>query len=171
VIAHLRPVKDPFRTARAARGLPPSSRVRVLHLGAATDEGMARRARAEMRVNPRYLWLGEQPRRRVQQVLATSALCVLSSKLEGGANVVAEAIAAGVPLLASRIAGTVGLLGENYRGYFKVGNTEGLARLLRHAETDPAFLSQLRSHCRKVAPLFDPGRERAAWSQLLKELV
>jgi hypothetical protein len=55
VIAHLRPVKDPFRTARAARGLPPSSRVRVLHLGAATDEGMARRARAEMRVNPRYL--------------------------------------------------------------------------------------------------------------------
>jgi len=170
VIGHLRPVKDPFRAARAARRLPLSSRVRVLHLGAAMDEGMARRARAEMRVNPRYLWLGEQPRRRVQQILAGSALCVLSSRLEGGANVVSEAIAAGVPLLASRIAGTVGLLGESYPGYFKVGDTERLAQLLQRAETDPAFLSTLRSHCRKLAHLFDPRCERTAWSQLLQEL-
>jgi putative glycosyltransferase (TIGR04348 family) len=171
VIGHLRPVKDPFRAARAARQLPLSSRVRVLHLGAAMDEGMARRARAEMRVNPRYLWRGAQPRRRVHQVLASSALCVLSSKLEGGANVVSEAIAAGVPLLASRIAGSVGLLGESYPGYFRVGDTEELARLLHRAETDPAFLGQLRSHCTKLAPLFDPGCERTAWSRLLRESI
>jgi putative glycosyltransferase (TIGR04348 family) len=171
VIGHLRPVKDPFRAARAARQLPLSSRVRVLHLGAAMDEGMAGRASAEMRVNSRYLWLGEQPRRRVQRILAGSALCVLSSKLEGGANVVSEAIAAGVPLLASRIAGTVGLLGESYPGYFRVGNTEELARLLHRAEADPAFLSKLESHYRKLAPLFNPRRERTAWDQLLQELV
>jgi len=171
VIGHLRPVKDPFRTARAARHLLPSSRVRVLHLGAAMDEGMARRARAEMRVNPRYLWLGEQPRRRVQQILASSSLCVLSSKLEGGANVVSEAIVAGVPLLASRIPGSVGLLGESYSGYFRVGDTEGLAQLLHRAETDPALLSKLRSHCRKLAPRFDPGGEQTAWHRLLQELT
>ncbi len=170
VIGHLRPVKDPFRAARAARRLPPSSRLRILHLGAAMDEGMAGLARAEMRVNPRYRWLGEQPRWRAQQILASSALCVLSSKLEGGANVVSEAIVAGVPLLASRIAGSVGLLGETYPGYFKVGDTEGLAQLLHRAETDPAFLTRLRSHGKKLAPLFDPSRERAAWSQLLEEL-
>jgi len=171
VIGHLRAVKDPFRTARAARRLLPSSRVRVLHLGAAMDEQMARRARAEIRVNPRYLWLGEQPRRRVQRILAVSALCVLSSRLEGGANVVSEAIAAGVPLLASRIAGTVGLLGENYPGYFRVGNTEELARLLHRAETDRAFLTKLSSHCAMLAPLFGPRREQTAWRQLLQELV
>jgi glycosyltransferase involved in cell wall biosynthesis len=95
---------------------------------------------------------------------------VLSSKLEGGANVVSEAIVAGVPLLASRIAGSVGLLGENYPGYFRVGDTPGLAALLHRAETDPAFLTGLRSHCRKLVPLFDPRRERAAWSRLLEEL-
>lgn len=170
VIGHLRPVKDPFRTTRAARQLPPSSRVRILHVGAAMDSRMARLARAEMRVNLRYRWLGEQPRWRVRRILAGSALCVLSSKLEGGANVVSEAIAAGVPLLASRIAGSIGLLGENYPGYFKVGDTQELAELLHRAETDPAFLSTLRSHCRKLAALFDPRREKAAWSRLLREL-
>ena len=170
VIGHLRPVKDPFRAAQAARRLPPSSRIRILHLGAAMNERMADCARAEMRANPRYRWLGEQPRWRVQRVLTHSALCVLSSKLEGGANVVSEAIVAGVPLLASRIAGSVGLLGESYRGYFKVGDTEGLARLLDRTERDRAFLARLRAHCTRVAPLFDPHRERIAWTRLLQEL-
>ena len=170
VIGHLRPVKDPFRAALAARRLPPSSRIRILHLGAAMDEAMAARARAEMKVNPRYRWLGEQPRWRVQRVLTHSALCVLSSKLEGGANVVSEAIVAGAPLLASRIAGSVGLLGASYPGYFNVGDTEGLARLLDRAERDRAFLATLRAHCTRLTPLFDPDRERIAWIRLLEEL-
>jgi len=82
---------------------------------------------------------------------------------------VSEAIVAGVPLIASRIAGSVGLLGESYPAYFKVGDTEGLARLLSRAETDQAFLTQLDSHCRKLAPRFDARRERGAWRRLLAE--
>ncbi len=74
VIGHLRPVKDPFRTALAARLLPPSSRIRVLHVGGAMNEEMAARARAEMKVNSRYLWLGEQPRWRTHRILARSHL-------------------------------------------------------------------------------------------------
>jgi putative glycosyltransferase (TIGR04348 family) len=170
VIGHLRPVKDPFRAALAARRLPSSSRVRILHAGAAMDEKMANRARSEMKANRQYRWLGEQPRWRVRRILEGSALCVLSSKLEGGANIVSEAIVAGTPLVASRIAGSVGLLGEHYPAYFEVGDTEGLAQLLDRAENDRAFLSRLCSQCRKLVPLFDPRRERSAWSQLLAEL-
>jgi putative glycosyltransferase (TIGR04348 family) len=170
VVGHLRPVKDPFRAALAARRLPPSSRVRILHLGAAMTKDMADRARREMRVNPRYRWLGEQPGWRVQQILTSSTLCVLSSKLEGGANAVSEAIAVGVPLLASRIPGSVGLLGGRYPGYFDLGDTQALARLLNRAETDREFLTALKSQCAKLVPLFRPARERAAWSQLLNEL-
>lgn len=171
VIGHLRPVKDPFRAGLAARRLPPSSRLRVLHVGAAMDPAMADRARLEMKVNARYRWLGELPRWRVRQILEKSALSVLSSKLEGGANVVGEAIIAGVPLIASRISGSVGLLGESYPAYFKVGDTEGLARLLERAETDRVFLAELKSRCRKLATLFDPRRERSAWRRLLAEPV
>src|SRR5262249_55713560 len=47
VLGHLRPVKDPFRTAGAARLLPASSQIRVLHAGAALSHEMEEQARAE----------------------------------------------------------------------------------------------------------------------------
>ncbi len=74
VIGHLRPVKDPFRAALAARLLPESSRLQIVHVGGAMDEKMAQRARREMAVNPRYRWLGEHPHWRVRRVLMRSQL-------------------------------------------------------------------------------------------------
>src|SRR5262249_21326858 len=47
VMGHLRPVKDPLRTALAARLLPAASRIQVLHLGGASSEELAEQARAE----------------------------------------------------------------------------------------------------------------------------
>ncbi len=170
VVAHLRPVKDPFRAAMAARLLPAASRVRIVQAGGAMSKAMAEQARAEQRKNPRFHWLGEQARSRVRQILSRSELCVLSSKMEGGANVLSEAIVAGVPVLASRIPGSIGILGEDYPGYFEVGDTRGLARLLARAETDARFLGDLKRRCRKLAPLFDPHREAAAWRKLLAGL-
>jgi len=170
VIGHLRPVKDPFRTARAARLVPPSSRLRVLHLGAAMTATMASRARAEMAANHRYLWLDEQTPGRVRQILARSRLCVLSSKLEGGANVLSEALVAGTPVLCSRIPGSTGILGEKYAGYFNVGDTAALAKLLLRAETEAGFLRALCRHCARLRPLFRPEREERAWRRLLAEL-
>jgi putative glycosyltransferase (TIGR04348 family) len=170
VIGHLRPVKDPFRTALAARLLPPSSRIRVLHVGGAMSDGMAARARAEIEKNPRYLWLGEQPRWRTRRILARSHLCVLSSRMEGGANALSESIVASVPVVASRIPGTVGILGEDYPGYFNVGDTRELRRLLVRAEADPDFLSLLKSKGDELAGLFEPEREQKAWKDLLGEL-
>src|SRR5687768_15403297 len=117
VIGHLRAVKDPFRTAMAARSLPRSSTIRVLQVGGAITDGMADRARKEMSANKRYRWLGEQQQRRVRRILSRSSLAVLSSRMEGGANILSEAIAACVPILASRIDGNVGILGADYPGY------------------------------------------------------
>jgi glycosyltransferase involved in cell wall biosynthesis len=74
VIGHLREVKDPFRAAMAARLLPASSRVRIVHVGGAMNEKMAERARREMELNPRYKWIGEQPQWRVRQILMRSQL-------------------------------------------------------------------------------------------------
>ena len=170
VIGHLRPVKDPFRAAHAARLLPSSSRIRILHVGRAMTKEMEERARAEMRVNPRYRWVGERPRWQVHRILARSDLCVLPSLMEGGANVLSEAIVASVPILGSRIAGTVGILGEDYPGYFSAGNTRELVRLMIRAETDLPFLTELTNWCRQLAPQFAPAREEAAWHDLLREL-
>ena len=170
VIAHLRAVKDPFRTAMAARSLPNSSKVRVLQIGGAMTAAMAKRAIKEMDTNERYRWLDEQPQSRVRSILSKSSLCVLSSRLEGGANVLSEAIAARVPILASRVDGNVGILGKDYPGYFEVGNTAQLARLLTRAETSPAYLAELAAWTKSLAGLADPSREEKAWSDLINEL-
>src|SRR5262245_8583040 len=45
VLAHLRPVKDPLSAAFAARLVPSSSRIQVVHLGNALDETLAEEAR------------------------------------------------------------------------------------------------------------------------------
>lgn len=171
VSGHLRSVKDPFRAAMAARRLPATSKIRITHLGGALSAAMEERARAEMQRNPRYRWRGEVSRGRARRLLARSRLLVLSSKLEGGANVISEALAAAVPILSSRISGSIGLLSEDYPGYFTVGDTKELAQLMLRCERDGAFYRQLTSHCRRLRPLVKPARERAAWRELIEELV
>lgn len=170
VVGHLRAVKDPFRAAMAARLLPPSSRVRVLQIGQAMTPAMSKRARAEVERNERYRWLGEQSRSRTLGILAQSQVCVISSQLEGGANVMSEAVVASVPVLASRVAGNVGILGKDYPGLFSVGDSQELAQLLRRAECDADFLAQLKSRVKRLTPLFTPAHEEQAWSDLIKEL-
>jgi len=171
VIGHLRAVKDPFRAAMAARSLPDSSRIRVLQIGGAMTAAMAKRAHREMDINERYRWLDEQPRSRVRDLLNQSSLCVLSSRIEGGANVLSEAIAARVPVIASCIDGNVGILGKDYPGYFEVGNTKQLARLLTRAETSQQYLAKLKSSTKGLAVLVDPSQEVQAWSDLINELT
>jgi glycosyltransferase involved in cell wall biosynthesis len=96
---------------------------------------------------------------------------VLSSLSEGGANVISEAVAAGVPVLASRIDGSVGLLGRDYHGYFPVSDTAALARLLHRIETNPHFLARLHQAVARRAYLFRPAREKAAWKKLIREVM
>ena len=171
VVGHLREEKDPLRTAQASRLLPAGSRIRVVHLGMAHDEHWSAAARAEMAENPRYDWRGEVPGWAVRRAMARAPLMVLSSIMEGGANVVSEALVAGVAVLASRIDGSVGLLGRDYPGYFPVGDTASLSALLHRAETDSAFLADLRRHCAARAPLFEPAREQQSWHDVLRELT
>jgi len=147
-----------------------SSAIRVLQIGGAMTDAMTNRARKEMSVNKRYRWLGEQSRRRVRQILKKGSLCVLSSRMEGGANVLSEAIAASVPILASRIDGNVGILGADYPGYFDVGDTAQLARLLTRAETSSRYLAELKAWGESLAFLAEPAREEQAWSKMIAEL-
>ncbi len=170
VLGHLRQVKDPFRAALAARRLPADSRIVIRHAGGALESGMTKAARQEMRRNVRYEWLGEISPARTLQLLQRSQLLVLSSRSEGGANVVSEAIACGVPVLASRISGSVGILGADYPGYFPFGNTARLTALLRRAERDCAFYDSLKRHIAGLRPLVSPEKESQEWEKLIAAL-
>ena len=171
VIGHLRDEKDPFRAAFASRLLPPTSRLRVTHTGRPYDEEFAERARLEAFENPRYHWLGEVLPWKARRVLARSRLLAQTSVMEGGANVVSEALASRVPVVASDIPGNVGMLGEDYPGYYPVGDEEALARLLRRAETDGAFYEKLEIRCEARRHLVLPGREKEALGGLVEEVL
>jgi glycosyltransferase involved in cell wall biosynthesis len=73
-------------------------------------------------------------------------------------------------VISSHIDGSVGLLGEDYPGYFPTGDTEALAELLLRAETESGFYGELTRHCHRLKPLVDPARERQAWEDLLQEI-
>lgn len=171
VVGHLREEKDPFRAALAVRDLPPSSRIRVIHLGKAHHQDWAARAEAEMALNPRYIWRREVPGWAVRRAFASARLMVLSSNMEGGANVISEAVVAGVPVIASDIAGSVGLLGEDYPGYYPVGDTAALRGLLLRSEDEPRFLAELAQRGSALSPLFRPEAERERWRTLLGQLL
>lgn len=171
VVGHLRSVKDPLRAARASRLLSGTSRIRVVHLGAALSESMREAATRESHANPRYRWLGSRSTGEVARLLGRSQMMVLSSKMEGGANVIGEAVVAGTPVLSTRISGSIGLLGPDYPGFYEVGDTAGLADMMSRAETDLAFYRELQDACETCRPLFDPARERETWRALLGELT
>jgi putative glycosyltransferase (TIGR04348 family) len=168
VPGHLRDEKDPFRTAAAARLLPPSSRVHVLQLGRALTPDYEELARREQAENSRYRWLGELTRRNSRRFVASSRAVALTSLMEGGANVISEAIADGVPVIASRIDGSVGLLGVDYPALFDDGDTQSLASLISRLESDSSFYADVKERCRGLRPLFDPARELESWKQLLE---
>ena len=170
ISGHLREEKDPFRLAAALRYLPPQSRIRVTHVGAAMSAAMAAAARGWTEREPRYRWIGELPHWLALRRLARSRLMVISSRMEGGANVVTEALAAGVPIIASRIPGNIGMLGKDYAGYYPLGNERALARLLWRAESDPEFYRKLKRQCEARRRLVSRKREKLGLKQLLAEL-
>lgn len=170
VVAHLRAVKDPLRAAHASRLLPASSRIRVQCVGKALEPSLQAEAEEEARTNPRFDWLGERTAQDALALLVGSHALVVSSRLEGGANVITEAIVNRVPVLASDVPGNVGLLGRDHPGLFAPGDTSVLAALLNRLEADPAFLPALELAAEPLRPLFAPERERQAWKALLEEL-
>jgi putative glycosyltransferase (TIGR04348 family) len=171
VIGHLREEKDPFRAALAAQLLPRSSRIRITHLGRAMSAEMQAEAQLLARVEPRYHWLGERPHWQVRRHLARARALVISSRMEGGANVASEALAADVPMLASAISGNIGMLGSDYAGYYPVEDERALCALMAKFETDTAFRRLLQSQCKARKPLISAKRERDALRSVVRECV
>jgi len=174
VVGHLRDEKDPLCAARALPALVPpllaaplAARLRITQVGRALDPDLEREARAAMRADRRYRWLGEVAPWRARRLIARSRAMIISSRMEGGANVVSEAIAAGTPVLASRIPGNLGLLGEDWPACYPVGDAGALARLIARFATDPAFRAMLQRAIDRLAGTVDSDQERAALDSVI----
>ena len=171
VMGHLREERDPLRPALAARLLPKQSRIQIHQYGKAHDEDWAQLATQEMQSNPRYHWHGELPHYQIRQVYQRTNLLVLPSRMEGGANVISEALVANVPVVASAIDGSIGLLGEDYPGYYPLEDEQALSRLLLRCETEPSFYQQLVDAGRQRRDRFSEDEELKNWAELMHKVT
>ena len=162
LVAHLRPEKDPGTVFAAWRALPLELPIFLNIIGDALDPALGDAARALAATDPRVRWLGPRPHSWTRQAIKRAHLLLCPSRMEGGANVVVEAITAGTPVIASRMSGNEGMLGDRYPGYFRVGDAASLSQLLTRIGGDPRLRSELAAHCRRRSALFTPSAERAA---------
>lgn len=170
-VGHLREEKDPRALMDAARRLPADTRIRIVHVGHALDPALGDEARATMAACPHYRWVGGASHESSRRWIARANALVHMSRMEGGAQVIIEAVRSGVPVLASRIGGNTGLLGESYAGYFEVGDGLAMAKAMERFATEPGFASLLAEQCSLREPAFRPEVERRLVRQLLADLV
>lgn len=171
VAGHLRAEKDPDIIFRLVESLPERSPINILHLGGATDERLAARARTISDTSPHYHWAGALPHGLTRAAIKRAHLLIHPSLMEGGANVIVEALSAGTPVVASRMSGNIGMLGQDYAGYFPVGDVDALRAQLGHCAYDANFLLRLNTACAARAKLFLPAAERNALVALISAVL
>lgn len=178
LVGHLRSEKDPLTAlrafghlARAGEGLaggPPP--VRLIQIGDLREEALRAPFEALAQGLPSLHRLGPLPHAATRRWIGQSQLLLLPSRMEGGANVLIEAVTSGVPVLASNIEGSRGLLGADYAGYFEPGDDKALAALILRCRDDAGFHEHLARQCAARAAGFAPAREREAVRQLVRDL-
>ena len=171
MVGHLRAEKDPQTYFAAAQALAGRRDIFLDHVGAALDDGWAGKIRAVVASCPNYRWLGALTHSATLGRIRRAHVLVHPSRLEGGAHVVMEAVRSGTPVLASRIPGNVGLLGNDYEGYFEAGDAAALTALLTRCRDDAAMLPRLSGMCSARSHLFEPDRERATLLGMIRRLT
>lgn len=171
VVGHLRAEKDPFRTALALAHVKRDLDLEVVQIGDALSPEFAIQAKRHMKRDARYRWLGGRTHRQALGWIARSHALVVSSAMEGGANVICEAARIGTPVLASRMSGNIGMLGRSYPGYFPLFNDRALARLLAKAFLEKTFYSGLKRALAGRRHRFAPSAERAALTRAVREAL
>ena len=170
-VGHLREEKSPETYFGLARQLADCPDIFLDHIGGVFTPALGDQARALNASLPRYRWLGSLPHEAVRRRIGRAHLLIHSSQMEGGAHVIMEAVRSGTAVLASRVDGNVGMLGDDYAGYFSLGDVDELAALVRRCRDDPAFMALLLAQCARRAPLFSPELEQATLLQLISQLI
>ncbi len=170
-VGHLRDEKDPRTLLRAAARLAHRRDIRIDLIGHALQPALARAAQDAERTLANFRWLGARPHAETRQRIARAHLLVNSSVMEGGAHVVLEAVQSGTAVVASRIDGNVGMLGDAHHGYFELGDDARLAELIVRARDEANFLPVLRADGVGRGALFAPAAERRHLQQLISSAL
>lgn len=145
---------------------------RVCVAGHGPDGDAVKALAAELGVDGRVEFLGF--RGDVPLLVHAADAFVSSSRSEGMPNAIAEALAAGKPVVATRVGGTPELVEDGVSGFLaEAGDAAGLAAAMRRMmELPPAERAALGAAGREhVARLHQPDRVADQWEELLAKLI
>lgn len=171
LVGHLRAEKDPCTFAKAAAALRERTDIEMTIVGGIREPDIMTELKVPLAKARNLTLAGALPHGMTRQRIRRAHVLVVTSRMEGGANVIVEAVMAGTPVLASDCDGNIGMLGEDYPGYFKVGDAKALAALLVRCRDDARFLARLTTLCEARAPRFSPQAERQALHAALRAAI
>lgn len=175
LVGHVRPEKDPLTAYRAIATLVRDQQVsiRLRHLGGVLDAALEEALRGLVELHDLPIQRdGQVSHDSVESAMQSADLLIAPSRLEGGALVLAEAVAVGLPILASRIPGHIGILGEDYPGWFPQGDAQALAARIGTWIASPRERAALETAGESVRHrLTDGAAEAASLVRLLRDIL
>jgi glycosyltransferase involved in cell wall biosynthesis len=130
-----------------ALGMLPSADVRLVVCGEGPLRGRLERLAEDAGTASQVTFVGE--RRDVPALMAAADVLVLPSRQEGLSNALLEAMAAGLPVVASRVGGNVELVSDGRTGFlFPAGDPQSLARALLTLQAEPTLRARLGQQAR-----------------------
>lgn len=90
-------------------------------------------------------------RKDIKEVLTSSNIFIHSSLGEGCSNAILEAMASGLPIIATDTGGTSEILNESYGFLFKFGDYQQLSEILKEIITDKNRLASMKRNAKNYA--------------------
>ena len=146
-IARLDPVKDLGTLVDAVKALPSSRRVLLIVVGDGDERGRLEARVQSAGVQDRVRFLGHRDDAR--RWLAGSDLYVNSSISEGVSLTILEAMAAGLPVVATRVGGTPEVVTGDCGALVPSRDPAALAAAIERLSDDPALRASMRDASRR----------------------
>lgn len=107
----------------------------------------------------------------IQEALLTADLFVFPSLYEGFPNALCEAMAVGLPVIASNCSGNIDVVQDGIDGrLFPVGDVDSLVTLMEELINNPEECRRLSLNAQKISERFHPTRILKLWDDLLVDV-
>jgi glycosyltransferase involved in cell wall biosynthesis len=130
------------------------------------------RTRLEALAGPHVRFIGPQPRERVLELFRAADASILSSSWENFPHSVVEALAAGTPVIATRVGGVTEVVRDGENGLLvPAGDGDALADAVRRYFADDALRARLRAAAAESVRAYDRDVVFSHIEQALKAAV
>lgn len=135
-----------------------------LEIAGEGDQQAALRAQAETaNLGPKIAFLGRVPHEKIAEIYNSAEVFVLPSLNEGMSNTMLEALASGLPLIATDTGGSKELILNGENGFIiKMRNSEDIAEKLEKLISDPELARKMGDESRKIA-------ETMSWKKVAEQ--